>query len=282
MSRSSAILAFVLMAAPGVARANSPQPFAVLPIILAGPHGSATLSSVLGAVDRAARWRPGLRMLSTEEMFVASSGGLDARVRDCGSDTECIVERLGAFDARLGLVVMLNFVVQPPLLSLQLLDTGARTLVADAFGELDTQGADPSSEISRRASALLEQAGFHQGGRIVVDVAPPRALIFLEPAFDPEPGLANTFIVPPGIYRVAARSDGHREAATRIAVVPGGQARVNLELEAIESVTKQWWFWAVLAAAVAGGVVAGAALLGPTTRCVCTTLGGVGCELCER
>ena len=256
---------------------------AVLPIILAGPYGEASLSSVLDDITEAARFRAGLRLVSNEEMFVASSGGLGSRVRDCGSDSMCIADRLRAFDARLGLVVVVNLALDPPLLSLQLLDTDDRKKVGESLGELVAADGGISNALRSRARKLFEDGGYGQAGRIVVEVSPPGAKITIGEGAEPEEGATNVYLVPPGHYAIAATADGYSDGAGEAVVTSGQETKVALLLEKDSSIVKSPWFWTVIGVAVAGG--AAAAILAATrttTRCLCTQINGVGCEICNQ
>ncbi len=264
------------------AEAASPRPekLAILPVLIAGPHGEASLSSVLADVYAAAELRVGLRLLSQEEMFVAGSSELVAKVRDCGSDTACTANRLRSFDARLGLVVVVNLAIEPPLLGLQLLDTDERRLVAESLGAVEAADGGISAAIRRRAAELLERAGYPQAGRLKVVVQPVNARVAID-GYEPDRGSVGRFTLPPGRYEVRAEADGHLPG-TAAAVVTGGQeSSVALSLVEESSVLGAWWFWTAIGVAVAGGTAAALVATRSTTRCLCTTLNGVGCEVCE-
>src|SRR5688572_1060429 len=119
----AALMLLLVAEAPVRSEKSKTDRLAVLPIVLGGEHGKATLSDIFNDIASAAEMRLGLRVISFEEMFVATEEGLQDRVRDCGSDTACVAARLRTFNARMGLVVVLDFSSSPPLISLQLLDT---------------------------------------------------------------------------------------------------------------------------------------------------------------
>lgn len=278
--RSAIVFAALFVSVAAHAETRRVDRLAVLPIIIEGPHGKASLSSVIDDVSAASSFRLGLKLISNEEMFVASSGDLSAKVRDCGSDTSCIADRLRAFDARYGLVVVLNLAVSPPLLSLQLLDTDERRMVGESIGELGP-GENVSQAIRTRAAQLFDQAGWGQAGRIIVDVAPGRAKINLADR-TPDEGTSNVFTVPPGRYEVKAEADGHRAGQTEAVAIAGQETRVGLTLEEESSLLGSPWFWGVVGVAVAGGTTAAIIATRPKTRCLCIMINGVGCELCEQ
>ncbi|MCC7385660.1 MAG: hypothetical protein IT384_27675 [Deltaproteobacteria bacterium] len=251
---------------------------AVLPIIAAGPNGDASLSSVINDVSQAAAFRLGLRLLSDEEMFVASAE-VGERVRNCGSDIACIADRLRAFDARYGLVVVVNMTVQPPLIGLQLIDTDERRLVGESLGQLAPEDSGISKAIQARARKIFDEAGYNQAGRVVVEVQPPQAKVTIGD-FSPDEGAPNVFTVPPGHYEVRAQLDGYGGASEQAVAIGGQETKVGLILEEESSFFGSPWFWVGLGAVAAGGATAAVIAAQPTSRCVCVVFQGQGCGPC--
>ena len=276
---TGALLVLGALLGPAVAEAAPPRlrdSLAVLPIVVEGPHGAASVSAIYDAVTRATQSRLGLRVISAEEMFVASQEGLVARVRDCGSDPSCIAAKLRMFDARMGLVVVLNFQLEPPVYSLQLLDTDEGSKVADRVGEAEDLTA-LLDLIFREADGLLDTAGFVKSGRLVVDVTPPRAQLRLTPGRDPDPGTANVFTVAPGRYMVDASLEGFSSAKTEVDVRSGETRTASLSLDEQVSFWRTPWPWVAIGVAVAGATAAAVAVSQRPDPCFCTTLNGQGC-----
>lgn len=277
-----ALVAAALVAAPCAAWAapEAPHRLAVLAIIDPGPHGEASLSDLLGAVGEALTLRPTLELISAEEMFVASQDGLAHRVRDCGPDTRCITSRLRAFTARMGLVAVLSFGSEPPLLGLQLLDTDEGVKVGEALSEVEGRGRSAlAAHIAKEAGDLFERCGYHLAGRLVIDVVPADAHLVLESGRGPDRGTPNVFTLPAGRYEVAAHHDGFRSGRASAEVVAGAERRVALSLEEIRwTLLRSPWFWVVAGVAAAGAVTGVAlALRDPGAR-LCFTERGVGCD----
>jgi hypothetical protein len=278
-SRVALLLTAGLALTSSPAEAAAPRlrdSLAVLPIVVEGPHGAVSVSAIYEAVTRATQSRLGLRVISAEEMFVASQEGLVARVRDCGSDPACIAAKLRMFDARMGLVVVLNFQLAPPVYSLQLLDTDAGRKVADRVGEVGP-GDDVLEVIAHHADALLDAEGFVKSGRILVEVDPPRAQLRLTPGLDPDPGTPNVFTVAPGRYAVDASLEGFAPAQTEVEVRSGETTTARLRLDEQVSLWRTPWPWVAIGAAVVGATVTAVMVSQRPDPCLCTTLGGVGC-----
>lgn len=272
-----AALLFLLSANPdGHDPANR---LALLPIVTEGPHGEASLSSIFDDVAAATSRRLGLRLISYEEMFAVSQDGLGTSVLECGPDTECIASRLRSFNARMGLVVILDFSLDPPVVSMQLLDTDAGERVADAVGELPPN--DPariSAGIRAKTEEVLERGGYVLAGKIAVDVEPPNAVIRLAGGVEPDTGTPNVFTLAPGRYVVTASAEGYEPGELEAQVTGGSSSHVTLQLSKRSSIIESPWLWIGVGAVVAGGVTAGV-LLGTqkSERCLCLTLEDVPC-----
>jgi hypothetical protein len=271
-ARLTAIAFLMLVALPAAAKKGSVQKMAVLPIILKPTATDVTITSIYGDIVDASSLRIGLRIITNEEMF-AMSTNLSGRVQDCGSDVACIAQKLRASDAPLGMVVVVNNVLNPPLIGLQLIDTDQGVLIGQSLGGLEKDAPTISETVRRRARKLLEAAGFTQAGRVVVDVNPTAAKVVLGEDFEPDAGTPNIFTVPPGAYPVRAVLDGYDGAQGQVVALAGRESRVALVLDKQSSVTSSPWFWSLIGAAVVGGGVTAAAIaLRSTDRCLCLEL----------
>lgn len=268
------LVAATAFAAPASAAPRLLDSLAVLPIVAEGPHGQASVSDIYDAVTRATRSRLGVRVISAEEMFVASREGLAARVADCGTDDGCIASKLRMFDARFGLVVVLSFELDPPIYSLQLLDTDLGRKIGERVGEAS---ADVWSDLARAADELLAEAGMVKSGRVLVDVVPKRAQLRLRDGPDPDPGTPNVFTLAPGRYTVEAEAEGFDGASTDFEVHSGASQTVTLELEERTSIWASPWLWVAVGAVVVGGTTAAVVASQRPDPCLCTTLDGRGC-----
>lgn len=278
LTRSTSGLALLgLVLASSAVHARSDR-LVVLPVIVEGPHGKASISSIFDDVSDVAAMRVGLTMVPNEELFLQREE-VTNRVRECGSDTQCMVSRLRAFDAKLGLVVTLNLDLQPPLVSLLLADTDDLKVVAEVIE--DVPGGNVSDFIRMRVKKILDELGYVRAGRIVVEIDPPeagRANIKVGEGEEADRGAPNVFTVAPGGYHVSARLDGWSSASSEAEVRSGEETRVRLSLEEQKSLFESPWFWAVVGAVAVGGATTALVVSqSSTTRCLCVTIGGSDC-----
>ncbi|MBI2376003.1 MAG: hypothetical protein HYV07_18565 [Deltaproteobacteria bacterium] len=270
------------LAAAGPASAQTPRRndrLAVIPIVIGADQSDISISSVFNDVSATAANRLGLGVISFEELD--SRRAVSDRVRDCGSDEKCIAERLRAFDARLGLVVVVNGALSPALLSINLIDTEELRSLGNATGQIAPEEGTVSTAIRTRAAKMFDQLDYILAARIVVDVDPPRALIMLGEGGEPDKGTPNVFTVAPGSYKVKASLDGYTAAEGSVEAESGKEARLRLVLDEQVSLMGSPWFWGAVGVAVVGGTTAAILATRKTTYCLCVKLGDSGCEQCR-
>jgi hypothetical protein len=275
-SSGLAALALVLAASLGHARTDR---LVVLSVIVDGPHGKASISSIFDDVSDVAALRVGLAMVPNEELFLQREE-VTNRVRECGSDRSCLISRLRAFDARLSMVVTVNLDLDPPLVSVLLADTDEMKVVAEVIE--DVPGGNVSDFIRGQAKKMLDDLGYARAGRLVVDIDPPeaggRAKIKVGDGLEPERGAPNVFSVAPGSYPVSAELEGWSSASADAEVRGGEETRVRLSLEEQKSLFESPWFWIVVGAVAVGGATTALVVSqSSTTRCLCVTIGGSDC-----
>jgi hypothetical protein len=255
----------------------SPLLVAVLPIVLS-PDARIGPSEIFKAVSDAAALRPSLNLLSLDQYFFQEGGELANRALACGADTTCIASQLAPFKAKLGVVVIANLEIDPPLLSILLLDTERRTTIGESTGEV---GAELQRAISDRTSALFDRAGHPRSGRLVVQVSPAQAVVsIVGQTSDLD---ARGFTLSPGSYTIVASSDGYEASSATTVVKSGETTEVSIALVEESSIFESPWFWIVSSAVVvaAGATAIGFALTN-TERCVCVqTADGRDCSVCN-
>jgi hypothetical protein len=263
---------------------GAPALLLVVPIVVSGPHGEVSATSIEAAVDATLTYRPELRVLSHEESFVLGGGTLESRVLDCGSDKGCMAERLASLGAPLALVVSVNQISDPPFVSVLLLDVRAQRVAGSASGALGPDEPSIDRAIRLRASKLLEARGFAESARIVVAATPATAQVLVDgrapaPAMPSDLSPRGVFTVAPGRHTISATLEGHRAASAEIDALAGQDARAVLTLEEESSLLASPWLW--IAIGVVGAGTAAAALLVHSRSCFCVPhRDGSGCDHC--
>lgn len=272
------VLASLLAANPA---SPARQRVAVLPIIIA-PKKDLTASQVFKQVTDAADLRPTLRVMSIDDYYFHDGGELANRALACGADTACIARQLAPFDAQLGVVVIANLELEPPLLSVLLLSTAKERVIGENTAEVPAERVIAS--VLERTSALFDEAGHPRSGRLVIDAEPGRATVTVEGiAAKSNPGQSNAFTLPPGDYRALASLEGYEPGRTNATVKSGETTSVRITLEKETSILESPWFWVISSAVVvaAGATAAGVALSG-NERCFCVvTADRQDCSVCQ-
>lgn len=263
----------------GTPEPRGPERLAVLPVLLsAQDHASA--KTVFDAVSQAAHLRPGLRVMSIDDYYFHEGQALAKRVLGCGADAGCMAQQLAPFDARLGLVIVVNGELSPPLVSVLLLDGERAAMAAQWAGQVEGRITE---HIRAQVAEQLDAQGFTQSGRLVVDASPSQATLRVGDTA-PDLGTGNTFTLPPGQYTVRGLAEGYLSGEQPAQVVAGEERRIQLELRPEpDSIWSSPWLWVgvgVVAAGAAATAVAVSAGGGDTCLCV-QTRGMMDCGGCE-
>ncbi len=273
------LLMCLLAAEPMFAPRMTTDVLAIVPIVVSGPAATSNAKSVHEAVLAATEGRIGIRVVSREEMFVADAGQFGERLTDCGNDASCLASRLRAFDARLGLLAVVNSVVDPPLISLRLLDTEARSLLAEDLAPLSPAEKNIATALRRRASKLFEETGYPMADRVAVKVGPSDATWEL---YGDQPLVRKdgVLLLKPGSYRIMASSPGHLPLDKNLNVTGGSEQSVTLQLEEETNLATSPWLWAGIGVAVAAATVAIIVVAQPGDPCLCISEPGIKCGDC--
>lgn len=254
---------------------------AVLPVLL-DPEERLGVSKVFEAVERAAAFRP-VRPMSIDDYFFQDGKELSNRALECGEDTKCLSESLAVFRADLGLVVIANLEVSPPLLSLILIDTASAEVVSEAYESLEPTRS-LVDQVQANAAAVLQSARLEQAGFLEVLAEPAGARVEVGEGLPHDLGQAHRFTLPPGRYPLRVRASDHEEQERQIEVRPGETTRVEVRLEAESSAWSSPWLWGGLATVVVAGAVT-AAVVASQSPADCICIIGAGDDpdqLCQR
>ena len=178
-----------------------------------------------------------------------------------------MARQLAPFQADLGLVVIVNGQLDPPLVGVLTLDTQTERLIAEKYEQVER--ARLSSTLRATIADHLDRAGHPRWARIDVRVAPTNATIALSPAYPAEIGRPNMFVVPPGTYTVRADLADHAGASATAAATAGATTEVSLELVKERAWYESPWVWVGAAVVVGAAVAATTIALQPETTCGC-------------
>jgi PEGA domain-containing protein len=244
-----------------------PATMALVPVIVAPAGRSPPIRAVREPIEAVASDRIGLRIISDEELF--ASGSARDKLLECGADTRCLSGELRGSGARFGLIVVLNAIVDPTMLSMRVIDASADRIVLEDVAPLGGEGAKPEAAIALRASRVLDRLGYARSGRIVVRLEPSDARLILDGAA--VEGQGRTFRVAPGSHELRAEQDGYVATSTRVSVSGGAESTVSLRLvSAPSSIVESPWLWIGVGTVVVATVVTVLILtLRPPSVCAC-------------
>jgi hypothetical protein len=269
----TALLALALASTPSDGAA--PLRLGIVSNLVAPPDKDPELTAlgVHDACAHVASFAARLIPLSRSEML---QGELDEELRDCGSDARCISARLEAAEIDLGAILVVNLAVEPPLITMRLIDTERRAVLAERATAVARGDRTLAQLVSSEFAELLERGGHPALGKLIVEAAPVEAQVKIETAPDARLSAPGAFILPPGRHRITASADDHADTSTSVLVERLRESRIAMRLEEDAAIWESPWFWAAVAGAAAAGVAAGLIVLGGEDRLtICQTRDGV-------
>lgn len=257
---------------------------AILPAVVPGPYGQAKLESLHASLSEAAAFRVGLSVASYNEIQVDGAETIAAAIRTCGSDPNCAARTLRLSGYQLGLQVITNFALDPPLVTVALIDVAAGNNVGEVVVELST-GESIEERVAKEAAILLDQTQHRRGGRVVVEVSPQDSTVVLAGA-RPTPGTRHDYTLLPGRYRLEVLHQGFVSDTRELEVVAGQAQAVSVQLSAVvveeAPLLASPWFWGALGVVVVGAATATVLVVThePTPSCLCIGAAGGVCGAC--
>lgn len=254
---------------------------AVLPVILAG-DARTSVGTVFDAVQAAGDLRLGLEIMTLDEYYSHEGAEIAESALACGQDTACMSQKLAPLSTDLGLVVVINRELDPPLLSAVLLDTQRRRVAAESYGQVKGGPDRVGPELERIVASFFDKLAIPKAGRLVVAVDPKEARVVIPGDYPPDRGASNAFTVPPGTYEVAASLDGYRRSTAAAIVRSGETTQLALQLEPESSLLSSPWFWLGTGVAAAAIVTTIIVVTRPAESCVCViTAQNNECMVCQ-
>lgn len=273
----------LLVGAATADAANDPaDTLAVVSVVSGAADAPITAGRLEAAVATAADLRVGVRLVRNRALDHVRAGKLAAAVRRCGSDLRCAAAAFQVAGVQLGLIVGINLAFDPAFVSLNLVDALAGTGAAQWAGDVAATAAALEATLVERTGPLLDRVGYALGGRVLVQATPADTAISLERDGVRFAGAEGRFTVPAGRYTVVATHPGLDDATEDVLVLQGQTSQVVLTLSEPSVASSPWLWLGVAAAVLAGGAVTTAVLVGQGRQhCVCVTLPGGACEVCE-
>lgn len=257
---------------------------AILPAVVPGPYGQANLEALHASLSEAASMRLGLTVASYHEIQVDGAETIAAAIRTCGSDPDCAARALRLSGYQLGLQVISNFALDPPLITVALIDVAAGNNAGEVVVELST-GEPIGERVAKEAAILLDQTQHRRGGRVVVEVTPQDSTVVLAGA-RPTPGARHDYTLLPGRYRLEVLHDGYVSDTREVEVVAGQAQAVVVQLSPVVveevSLFASPWFWGALGVVAVGAATATVLVVTqePTPNCLCVGAAGGACGGC--
>ena len=235
---------------------GAPERLAILPAVVEGSFGRAGAVELFELVAKAADFRQGLEIVPYNALFLEGVEPVATTVRDCGSDLPCIARALAAAGIDLGLRVIANFALDPPLITMNLIVE--EKVIREVIDELDDRSL---ASILEGATELLLWK-YARGGRLAIEVSPSDAAVTIDPP-------APDKVMAPGRYRVAATREGYAPDAVEVEIAAGAEQQVRLALAPLpeeSSIVESPWLWTGVGAGVVAIVAAVLIATNPFSR----------------
>lgn len=245
--------------------AAPPTTVVVLPLVISSDREPLSPTDVVAAVSAAAARRPTIRTTGVSGLDELA-GEAGTRLRGCGPDVSCVGGVLRSAGVPIGLLVVVNTRVSPPVIAVRAVADGAvRAERIDSRGSLEGPLVDA---ITRAAAVVLDELGHPAWAQLVVEVSPPEAQVGLdEPSAEPRGD--RSWLVPPGTITVRGEAPDHTTSEQTVALLAGEDRTVLLALERVTAWWESPWFWGAVGVGVAAGVVGTALALPAGERCLC-------------
>ena len=179
----------------------------------------------------------------------------------------------------LGYWLFVNTVVDPPLVSLRLLDTEARTLLAEDISSLGPQEDDLHKALAARASGMFDRSGYPRADRVTVTVEPKEATWEL---YGDKPLLrkGGVLLLKKGSYRLLASSPGFLSVDRSLQIGGGAEQNVTMNLKKETNIMTSPWLWTGVGAAVVAATIAIVVVAQPGPACLCIAQPDASCDDC--
>lgn len=171
----------------------------------------------------------------------------------CGSDLDCLVERLRAIRGELVLIVAVAQRDDQLAVAVEAIDLDAAASIAKHFASFDINTLGPQAALRTGVQGGLAELGHELGGQVRVTSDPPGAIV----SIDDEPvGPDGSLVVAAGPKTIRVSLDGHETEERRVEVSKGAAVELTVMLSPAPSIFSSPWLWVGVGAAIAGGTTA--------------------------
>jgi len=279
-------LSAMISAAPAAQAAGR---LAVLPAVVAGPHGEASAGQVFEATVKGLGLRIDVDIVGYDALFLQGATSKVTEAGRCGSDETCVRRVVAEAGATMGLRSIVNFALDPPLITLSLIETDASRPPLQAV--LEAQGRWDLA-VATAVDTLMLQRGLSPAGRLQVACDESATVSFPgNPPFVAEG--PRQFRLPPGQHTVRITGPQGASAESRVLVTAHQTVRLQQSLPPVVAQPEQdsgsiftsGWFWGAVGVVVVGAataaVVAADPFAGdPGAGCLCVTTANGPCGTC--
>ncbi|MEQ8278221.1 MAG: PEGA domain-containing protein [Deltaproteobacteria bacterium] len=263
--------------------AQTPQAIAILPTVVGDSDAAPTSRALFDATRDATAWRRGLVAVPYNTLFLEGAAPVARTLRECGARPDCIRRVMREHDIDLLLNVIASYAVDPPIVTLTLIDDGESTQNV----VFQPAASSVTALLPNKAAQLLDTAGFDRVGGASIAVVPAGARIALEGAdLERSDAGQSTFRATPGTYALSVTLDGHEPIRREVSIAEGETTRVELLLQPIAvepAIVERHWFWVAVGAVVVGAATTAVVVATRPDAATCLCIGGpeTVCPPCE-
>jgi hypothetical protein len=215
---------------------SSPNPTALFPLVVG--DAAVDVALIRSEVEAALGDRLSLRLLAAEQLAIDP-----ARAAACGANSRCLADVYADTTSTLVLVVVINAVASPIVLSARLLDVAQARFVAEQY-----QDVRDEEELPRRLRSLItttfDEAGHLRWATLHLDLEPPNARVELGSIA----AVGGILRARPGPVEFTVRAEGYQVRQLSLTLEAGESRVLNVSLEPEPKLLASPWFWAGAAA----------------------------------
>jgi PEGA domain-containing protein len=248
----------------GPPEAEAPEPAVRIALFVLSASGEEFSASDSASISNAAldalRYAPEVEVARPDERVDLGDG---RSIAECANDVPCIADRIRARRADLGIIIVANFAIAPPIVTARIIDAMRARVIKNALVETDAASLAPA--VRGMTMDLVEASGHACGGRIAIETEPRDALVTLtsSPSGRSPRRAQDVFTAPPGRYRVVVSRPEYLTKSAWIESKRGTNTvlAISLERELTTPLSSPWLWVGVGGAALGASLVLALVLL---------------------